>query len=287
MTPRELLKAWLQRQLPETALDWLSETRGKLSKAPRERDLYLAISLVPRKVGKDDLRLDEADLAAAERARPGWQPHGWSVDQAARILLLLWARGKPGDNKRWLDQLCVTGDVGELIAFYRGLPLYPGGCQYLVRAMEGARSNMKAVFEAVAHNNPYPADHFDENAWNHLVLKALFIGSALDPIQRLDERANAELMRMLCDYAHERWAAGRGVVPELWRCVGPFADEEALKDLERLLKCGSPKERTAAALALDTCPAPRAGILLAARPDLVQGIKGGRIHWHDLSTVLP
>ena len=70
---------------------------------------------------------------------------------------------------------------------------------------------MRPVFEAVAHRNPYPARHFDESAWNHLVLKALFIGSTLAPIEELDARANPTLMRMLCDYAHERWAAGRTI----------------------------------------------------------------------------
>ena len=41
---------------------------------------------------------------------------------------------------------------------------------------------------------------------------------------------------MLRDYAHERWAAGRPVAPELWRCVGPFAEGAALDDLARVLR---------------------------------------------------
>ena len=44
-----------------------------------------------------------------------------------------------------------------------------------------------------------------------MVLKALFVESTLHPIQGLDARANEALAHMLCDYAHERWAAGRPV----------------------------------------------------------------------------
>ena len=51
---------------------------------------------------------------------------------------------------------------------------------------------------------------------------------------------------MLGDYAHERWAAGRPVSPELWRCVGPFASGALLDDLARVLDSGTPPERAAA-----------------------------------------
>ena len=124
------------------------------------------------------------------------------------------------------------------------------------------RSSVKPIFEAVAHRNPYPAEFFDEGAWNQMVLKALFIDSTLAPIQRLDERANPDLAEMLIDYAHERWAAGRPVSAELWRCVGPYAGERALADLERVLSTGTPEERAAAKAALVACPLPRARELL-------------------------
>ena len=93
---------------------------------------------------------------------------------------------------------------------------------------------MRPIFEAVAHASPYPAEHFSEAMWNQMVVKALFIGSTLAPIQGLDQRRNADLARMLVDYAHERWAAARGVSPELWRCVGPFARRRYLHDLKRV-----------------------------------------------------
>jgi hypothetical protein len=285
-TSRDLLFAWLGRQLPEPARLWLDEQLGKLTGEVRDRDLYIALGLVPRKLGKADLDLTEADLEAAGRVRPGWDPRGWSVDQAARIVILLHAGGTGAVFAQRFTQLCRTADVAEAIAFYRGLPLYPDPERLEAQAAEGTRTNMRAVFEAVAHRSPYPKEQFAENRWNHMVLKALFVGSALHPIQGLDERANPPLARMLCDYAHERWAAGRPVSPELWRCVGPHADAEALADLQRVLASGSAAERKAAALALAACPDPRARELIAAAPELAAAIEGGELSWARLADEL-
>jgi hypothetical protein len=184
------------------------------------------------------------------------------------------------------SQLCRTSDASEQVAFYRGLPLYPDAPRLEAQAAEGTRTNMRAVFEAVAHRNPYPKQQFSENRWNHMVLKALFVGSTLHPIQGLDQRANPPLARMLSDYAHERWAAGRPVSPELWRCVGPHADDESLADLQRVLATGDAIERQAAALALSTNTAARARELLAAAPDLAAVIAGGKLSWQSLSQQL-
>ena len=144
---------------------------------------------------------------------------------------------------RRLDQLCATADVDELVAFYLGLAVYPDPPRHRLRAAEGLRTNMSVVFESVAHRNPYPAEQLSEEAWNQMVLKALFIGSPLHPIVGLDRRANSVLARMLCDYAHERWAAGRPVSPELWRCVGPFASGPLLADLGRVLERAAARAR--------------------------------------------
>jgi len=144
---------------------------------------------------------------------------------------------------------------------------------------------MGPVFEAVAHNNPYPRDHFGEHRWNHMILKALFVGSALAPVQGLDERANPELAQMLRDYAHERRAAGRPISPELWRCIGPFAEGEALDDLAQTLASADPQERAAAALALCASPAPQARRLLDRVPDLARRIETGALTWRSLEAM--
>jgi hypothetical protein len=255
MRPDALMAAWLERQLPPDAADWLLARRERLRAGMSERDFNLAVSLAPRRLGKADLVLGREDLAAAGAARPGWDPRGWTVDQAGRLVLLL-ADGMDGPAfAARLRSLLATADLSETICFLRGLPLYPDPGLHLMRAREGARSGMRPIFEAVAHANPYPAEMFDEAGWNQLVLKALFIETTLAPIQGLDRRANPALMRMLCNYAHERWAAGRPVSPELWRCVGPFADDAARGDLARVLRTGDDAERAAARAALDAAPA--------------------------------
>ena len=279
MTPRELLSRWLARQLPAEAEPWLAQSATQIQSSGKDADLYLAVSLVTRKLGKADLVLSDADLRDANAARPGWDPRDWSADQAARVLLVLALERDPQRLARGLDQLCNSADVSELVAFYRGLPLYPDQPRYLARATEGLRTNIKGVFEAIALRNPYPSEQFPRAAWNQMVLKALFVGSALWPVVGLDRRANTELAHMLCDYAHERWSAGRPVSPELWRCVGPHATGTMLKDLERVLKDGTDPERRAAALALRASPDPAASELLQRDAVLAKAVAGGELTW--------
>jgi hypothetical protein len=269
MTPFALIVRWLHARLPADATAWFDGAVEGIRRSTTDSDLNLAFGLVPRKLGKADLALGAEELRAALAVRPGWDPELWSVDQAARIALLLATQGDADAFVRRLDLLCATADVAELVALYRGLPLYPWPERHRLRAAEGVRTNMKAVFEAVAHGNPYPAEQLPEGAWNQMVLKALFVGSALDPVLGLDGRANPALAQMLCDYAHERWSAARPVSPELWRCVGPFATGPMVDDLARVLRTGSDAERAAAAMALARSPDPAAADLCAEHAALV------------------
>lgn len=234
-------------------MDWLGGRLSVLAGGAPERELHITLGMIPRKLGRADLTLAAADLAAADAARSGWDPRLWTVDEAARILALVTVSGQ-GFSATFAD-LCRSADVSEAVALYRGLPLYGEPEALEAQAGEGLRTNMRAVFEAVAHRSPYPRETFGQDRWNHMVLKALFIGSALDPIQGLDARANPELARILCDYARERRAAGRPVSPELWRCVGPFAVGDMLEDLETAAASDDREERKAAQAALAACPA--------------------------------
>lgn len=283
--PTKLLREWLLRQLEPGLGAWLDAQLASLqadSPDASDQTLGIALGMVPRKLGKAALELGDADVAAAAKALPGWDPRGWSVTDAARILLLasLPRAGRPFAQR--FRSLCQTADVEELATLYRGLPLYPEPAALEPQVGEGLRSNVRAVFEAIAHRNPYPQAQFDAHRWNHMVLKALFIGSPLAPIQGLDARANAELARIMCDFAHERWAAGRPVPFEIWRCVGPFAEGQAIDDLARVLASGEAIERRAAALALAASPDRRAARLLQEVPALADDISRKRLTWAAL-----
>ena len=277
-----LLRDWVLGRLDAPQRTWLNLQIAELASSASDSALHIAFGLVPRRLGKADLALSEADRAAANRALPGWDPQGWSVADGARILLLSHVSSTAPNFSQLFRSLCATGDAVELTALYRGLPLYAQGQTLLDQVGEGLRSNMRGVFEAIIHRNPYPRLHFDQHRWNHMVLKALFVGSPLAPIFGLDERADAELARMLCDFAQERHAAGRPVPFEIWRCVGSFAKGPMLDSLARALSSADATERSAAALALSTCPDRGAARLLASVPTLQQGISQGELSWATL-----
>jgi hypothetical protein len=77
-------------------------------------------------------------------ARPGWDPRGWSLADAARILLLVELSRRDDNFAAVFRDLCRTADVAEAVAFYRGLPLYARPGELEAQAAEGARSNMQA-----------------------------------------------------------------------------------------------------------------------------------------------
>lgn len=286
-TAKGLLSEWLQPRLPSEQWSWLQERLIAISRSNSDKELYIALGMAPRILGKSDLELSEAELSEANTAVAGWNPADWSIDGAARILMLLTLAEKNPDNfGQMLRSLCATADVSEAIVYYRGLALFPQSDELNNQIGEGLRTNMRAVFEAIAHNNPYPAEHFDDHRWNHMILKALFVESRLYPIQGLDRRANSELAEILCHYAHERWAAGRSVTAELWRCVGPHSNTTMLEDLARASQSEDQLEHRGAMLALSQCPLSRSTELLAAYPNTAQAIAKGELTWDALTMEL-
>ena len=285
VTPITLLASWIARQAAPDAAAWLEAQRTMLRADPAAGAFSATFSLAARRVGKAPLRFGEEDRAMAHRAKPGWQPDGLTLDQAARLLLLLDMTGTIDAFAPRLKALVATADLGELIAIYRGLPLYPQPDTLLPLATEGLRTSIPAIFEAVAHRSPFPAEHLPEGAWNQMVLKALFIGSALWPIAGLDARWNPALARILVDYARERRAAGRPISPELWRGVGRFADGDMIAELAIALAAENAASARAVALALADSDDPRAARALAARLDLAAAIADGDMRWDDVTAV--
>lgn len=281
---RNTLHNWISSVLSTEALAWVDEKSQKISSGTEDWIFFTSFSAAPRYTGKADLSLDADALREAQDVRPQWNPEHWSVDQAVRTLLVLSLPNEPAaPYLARMEKVFNAADIGEGVVLYQSLPLYPHPERFIDRAAEGLRSNMTSVFEAVALRNPFPSEYFAENAWNQLVLKCCFVGSALHRIVGLDARANATLASILVDYAHERWAASRVVTPELWRPVGPFATDEFVTDLERVLNDDDPIQQEAGALALSQSPSPRAKEALSKRPDLKEKIDAGNLNWNAFS----
>lgn len=280
---KEMLRGWLAPRLTPAQLEWVDQRRQAIMSDEKIGTLAAAIGLASRKVGKSDLALTPAEIEASRAVRPNLDPSDWSIDQATRILFALDRSSMPTLTfAESLDRLWQSTEIAEQIALLRGLPLYPFPGSCVPRAAEGIRSAMQPVFEAVAHRNPFPFEQFSEAQWNQMVLKALFIGSRLAPIQGLDQRRNPELAATLMDYVHERWAAGRSVSPELWRCVGAFARREDVDDMAVLLDSKDRAEAAAAALALSECPLLEARDTLSRAPALWEAVKTKRLTWDTI-----
>lgn len=209
------LENFLTQQITDESLTWLINIKKLCSLEIPDQLCITTFSTIPRYFDKKILSSDLINIDSENTL-----PKNWSLTQIARaFFILLLAQHQPENLKRILDKLFFCAGQEELIALYQMLFLLPDPMQFCERAIEGVRSNMATVFNAVALNNSYPANFFNQNAWNQLVLKALFIDSEIQQIIGLKERANPVLAQMLSDYAKERSSAGRFVKTELWQIV--------------------------------------------------------------------
>lgn len=85
----DLLYGWLSLRVEEESFNWLTTKKAQIENGASVRVFFTTFSAVPRYTGKNDLNLTLEDLETASAVRKGWFPSHWSVDQAARTLLLL------------------------------------------------------------------------------------------------------------------------------------------------------------------------------------------------------
>ena len=277
---KDYLYKILTHRLSARGLEWLQKQMNNLA---AEKEFYLAFSMAPRFTGKLPLALTHAELEEAQGLRPGFNPGSWTLDQTTRTLLTL---SLPHDSAeeftRILNKVFSTADLNELVTLYAALPLLPYPESHVKRAAEGVRTTMTQVFDAIALLNPYPHDYLPEAAWNQLVLKSVFNVRPLYQIYGLDNRRNENLANMLVDYAHERWAAGRTLTPELWRLVGPFLKTENIPDLEKLFASPEVLQKQAAALAISESTLPAAKALLAQHPEIEKTLTTQAFTWETI-----
>jgi hypothetical protein len=146
-------------------------------------------------------------------------PHGWTVDDAARALLLTRLPLTGPALAKEVDELYRYGDAAEKRGVLRALPLLDLGDEALPLVHDALRTNDTRLIGAAL--GPYGAAHLDAHAYRHGVLKCVFTGVPLAEVAGLRERRDAELARMFTAFARERVAAGRSVPADVWLVTYP------------------------------------------------------------------
>ncbi|MDR7131541.1 hypothetical protein J2X69_003905 [Algoriphagus sp. 4150] len=274
----------LERSADRKGLDWLSKQVEKISTEATSSKFFLAFSQASRYFKKEKLNLSTDDKILANDLVSGFQPQFWDELQAARTVLML---SYPQEKEAWfaaMNQLFETADMNEHQALFAALPLMPFQEDLIPRAIDGLRTNISSVFDAIALNNPFPTNYFPEANWNQMVLKAIFMQRPLYRIEGLEERRNPALAAIARDFAHERWAAGREVMPEIWRLVAPFVDEMYLDDLRKTLETQDELQIKAGLLALRESAYLPAKELLESYPDHVASLDMEVLAWESIGS---
>ncbi len=207
----------------------------------------------------------------------------WPLDRLVRVYFILELAERAGtDFEGLMTSLFETAEINEAAALYSALPFLPDPEKWVFRATDAVRSNIGPVFDALAFQNPYPALHFTDSAWNQLVLKCIFNDKPIHLIEGLDRRVNRDLAFSISELAHERWAAGRRVPAQAWRLVSKFTDDRVMEDMETLFASENFEDQYAAALVCHDSISKKAGKLLSMYPSLSVSVKRGEISWKIL-----
>lgn len=280
MNKSEAIYEFLRANADKGAVDWLDAKAGVLRDTKSARDLFMTYSLLGSKFDKNSsLRFDGHTTEAIGY----FKTHGADVLQVARIYILAKVlEMNPKFYTPEVAKIIEVADTTELETFLRYLTLLPKPESFKNAAVEALRTNISIIFDAITLNNPYPALYFNDQQWNQMYLKAAFMERDLSMIQSVDERANADLIRIISDYAHERWAASRKIDPMFWRPVSKFMDDTLLMDMERLLSSEDPIENKAGALCCYYAEYKGASALLEKHKNLKQQIAANKITWNTL-----
>ena len=204
------------------AAAWLRAALAGVRAAPGDLDGAAALARAFAAAGRRLARAPAASIEAGVRVAaggPALAPGAWPAAELGRVLLLRTAldvvaslEGTAGATL--VETLFRGGTLGEQRAIARALAVLPAPARFVGLGIEIVRSNASALVEAIACDNPFPAAHFPDPAFNQMVVKALFIGLPLGRVLGLEQRRTPELGRMVRAFASERRAAGRAVPPD-------------------------------------------------------------------------
>jgi hypothetical protein len=217
----QMLQELLLHHTPGPGRAWF-EPAVFAARSRWDRSTFLAsFAAATLRLGKDPLPTGAAEVERLRSAGIDQRVNGWERDELGRaVLLLIAATQLPDAELEELVEDCYShGENRERQAVLRALPLLPRPERFLRIAVDACRSSVQPVFEAIACENGYPAAYFPELNFNQMILKALFVGLALERVVGLAGRVTPTLVRMATDYASERRAAGRPVPIDIERFI--------------------------------------------------------------------
>jgi len=222
-----LFHSIIQSGVDSETLGWLQEKADLANGNEPFSKFVIAFSIVSRKVPKAEVGLSDKDIDTINEVIPHFSISNWSLKKLCRVWLIM--QIDASDQASYIgkiEELFRDADMNELATLYAALPILAYPEHWKEQCAVGIRSNIGYVLDAVIMDNPYPAEYLSEDAWNQLILKAIFTDKDVSKIIGLEKRVNKNLVKALRDYADERNAAGRTINPKLWEIVDLFEQKK-------------------------------------------------------------
>ena len=228
MNLSELIKEYCLKQIQDEKIkNWLDQ---KLNMIKSDQEFFISFALVNKKIPRDHLQPTLEQIKKFHRVNCEFTIENWRLDQLCRLSLLM---NYPLLNLRKLTKLISVADTQEQITIYKSIFYLENASQYTPLVVDGIRTNIIDIFDAIALKNLYPTKYFSEDQWNQMVLKAIFMERPIYQIKDIDSRKNEKLAHILFDYARERWAASRHVTPELWRMIRGYLTKDQYLEMKK------------------------------------------------------
>jgi hypothetical protein len=272
---RARLLELLEKRSGSEATSWLETEHQRLSSSLKTVDDRDLISQLISSLGETLLetrrRFSKRYLVAAfaERDRAwiatprGEMPIGhWKSDEAAKLWLIATLIDDHFDHDHTytaLYQLYDASDTEGRVVCLRALNALDGSSEAGLKIVHDAgRTYLNELMEAAWCHSPFASQSMSVEEHRKAVLKSLFCDVAVSGFMGLEERADAELSRRLCEYADEREAAGRVVPASVLRVASFYPQPGLIACLIGRLEHPSAEERLTAAIGLERASDSRA-----------------------------
>ncbi len=215
MIPHDTEHLWIsvRERASADGIRWLEEKTEAVAR--NLGAIAAAFPAVGREVGRTTLDPHDPD-----------DPHTWRLDDAGRALLLV-AIGERVREE--IHGLYRHGDANERRGVLRALLFLPVGDSAVPLVEDAIRTNDTNLIAAAL--GPYAMQRLDDAALAQAVLKCVFVGVPISPLDGLEDRTTPEMSRMLADYAHERIAAERDVPAEVWPVIERYPPREEIAEI--------------------------------------------------------